>query len=53
MSTTLIAPLSKAEMQNSLLDISVKTIGLTLGNLAKRDKIKKLGTYKDAGYISI
>lgn len=31
-------------------DISIKTVELVLGRMLKEDKIKKIGTYKDARY---
>ena len=46
-----IAPISKAEIANKLLDVSIKTIELTLANLLKNNKIKKIGSYKNARYI--
>ena len=32
-------------------DISVKTVELVLGKMLKENKIKKIGTYKDARYM--
>lgn len=46
-----IVPISKKELANKLPDVSIKTIELTLSNLIKNNKIKKIGSYKDARYI--
>lgn len=49
--TNSIVPISKAEISKKLKDISIKTIELELSKLVKQNKIKKIGTYKDARYI--
>lgn len=46
-----IVPISKAEIANKLPDVSIKTIELTLAKLLSNNKIKKIGSYKDARYI--
>lgn len=46
-----IVPISKAEIANKLLDVSIKTIESTLANLLKNKKIKKIGSYIDAKYV--
>lgn len=46
-----IVPITKKEIANKLPDVSIKTIELTLANLLKNKKIKKIGSYKDARYI--
>lgn len=45
-----IVPVSKADIMEKLPDISVKTVELVLRKMLKEDKIKKIGTYKDARY---
>lgn len=47
-----IVPISKLEISNKLPDVSIKTIESTLSKLLKEKKIKKIGSYKDARYIS-
>lgn len=47
-----VVPISKAEIANKLPDVSIKTIELTLANLLKDNKIKKIGSYKNARYIN-
>lgn len=47
-----IVPISKTEIANKLPDVSIKTIELTLANLLKDNKIKKIGSYKNARYIN-
>ena len=46
-----IVPISKQEILQKVPDISVKTIELVLGKMLKENKIKKIGTYKDARYM--
>lgn len=45
-----IVPLSKAEIQDKLKDVGVRTIEVTLSKLLKQGKIDKIGTYKNARY---
>ena len=45
-----VLPISKAEIANKLLDISITTIENELSQLQKKGLIKKLGNYKDAKY---
>lgn len=47
-----IVPISKQEILDKLPDVSVKTIELVLGRLVREKKIKKIGSYKDARYMS-
>ena len=47
-----VTPLSKKEIQERFPDISAKTIEKKLGQMLKEGKIRKIGTYKDARYIS-
>ena len=44
-------PVSKAEIQNLLPDVSVTTIEAVLSKLLKANKIVKLGTFKNARYF--
>ena len=46
-----IVPISKQEIMQKVPDISVKTVELVLGKMLKENKIKKIGTYKDARYM--
>ena len=46
-----ITPISKTEIANKLPDVSIKTIESTLANLLRNNKIKKIGSYKNARYI--
>lgn len=46
-----LIPLSKKEIADSLPDISLTTIEKVLSDLLKDNKIKKIGTYKNARYI--
>jgi hypothetical protein len=41
----------KTKMTEKVPDISVKTIELVLSKMLKDNKIKKIGTYKDARYM--
>ena len=45
-----IVPISKQEIMEKVPDVSVKTVELVLGKMLKENKIKKIGTYKDARY---
>ena len=46
-----IVPISKQDIIAKLPDVSVKTVELVLGKMLKDNKIKKIGTYKDARYM--
>ncbi len=46
-----IVPISKQGIAEKVPDISVKTIELVLSKMLKENKIKKIGTYKDARYM--
>lgn len=46
-----IVPISKAEVQDFLPDISITTIETVLAKLLKENKIYKIGTYKNARYL--
>ena len=46
-----LIPLSKKDIAGSLPDISLTTIEKVLSDLLKEEKIKKIGTYKNARYI--
>ncbi len=46
-----IVPISKSEIIEKLPDISVKTVELVLSKMLKDEKIKKIGTYRDARYV--
>lgn len=45
-----VIPLSKKQIQDILPDISINTIEKTIKEMLKENKIKKIGTYKDARY---
>ena len=46
-----IVPISKQDIAEKVPDISVKTIELVLSKMLKENKIKKIGTYKEARYM--
>lgn len=46
-----IVPVSKADIMAKVPDISVKTVELVLGKMLRGNKIKKIGTYRDARYM--
>ena len=46
-----MADVMKTKMTEKVPDISVKTIELVLSKMLKDNKIKKIGTYKDARYM--
>ncbi|MBR5341133.1 MAG: Fic family protein [Erysipelotrichaceae bacterium] len=46
-----VVPISKTEIADVLPDISVTTIEKVLGELIKKNKIRKIGTYKNAKYV--
>lgn len=46
-----IVPISKRDIIEKVPDISVKTIELVLSKMMKDNKIKKIGSYKDARYV--
>lgn len=46
-----IVPISKVDIKELLPDVSMITIETTLSKLIKQDKIKKIGTYRNAKYI--
>lgn len=46
-----IVPISKADIQKLLPDVSVTTIESVLAKLIKENKIYKIGTYKNAKYL--
>lgn len=46
-----IVPISKADIMEKVPDISVKTVELVLSKMLKEDKIRKIGTYRDARYM--
>ena len=46
-----IVPISKQDIAEKVPDISVNTIELVLSKMLKENKIKKIGTYKDARYM--
>ncbi len=46
-----IVPISKQDIIEKVPDISVKTIELVLSKMMKEQKIKKIGTFKDARYM--
>lgn len=46
-----IVPISKAEIQDFVPDASITTIEAVLGKLMKENKIRKIGTFKNAKYL--
>lgn len=46
-----IVPVSKQDIVAKVPDISVKTVELVLSKMLKENKIKKIGSYKDARYM--
>lgn len=46
-----IVPISKADIQELLPDVSITTIEVVLAKLIKETKIYKIGTYKNAKYL--
>lgn len=46
-----ITPISKKEILEKVPDISVKTVELVLSKMLKENKIKKIGSFKDARYM--
>ena len=46
-----LVPISKADIQELLPDVSVTTIEAVLAKLVKENKIYKIGTYKNAKYL--
>lgn len=46
-----IAPISKADIQELLPDVSITTIEAVLSKLLKENKIRKIGTFKNAKYL--
>ena len=46
-----IVPISKADIQELLPDVSLTTIEAVLAKLIKQNKISKIGTFKNAKYI--
>jgi len=46
-----IAPISKADIEEKIPDVSVKTIERVLNKMLKEEKIEKIGSYRDARYI--
>ena len=48
-----IVPVSKQDIIAKVPDISVKTVELVLSKMLKENKIKKIGSYKDARYMRV
>ena len=48
-----LLPLSKREINYILPDISATTIEVVVSQMLKQERIKKIGTFKDAKYIKI
>lgn len=46
-----VVPISKADIEEKLPDVSVKTIELVLSKMLKDERIEKIGSYKDARYM--
>lgn len=47
-----LTPISKSDIQDVLPDVSGTTIEKVLGDMLKENRIRKIGTYKNARYIS-
>lgn len=46
-----IVPVSKADILEKVPDISVRTVENVLNKMMKVDRIKKIGTYRNARYM--
>ena len=46
-----VVPVSKQDIMEKVPDISVKTVELVLHKMLKENRIKKIGTFKDARYM--
>lgn len=46
-----VVPISKADIEDKLPDVSVKTIELVLNRMLKDAKIEKIGSYRNARYM--
>lgn len=46
-----IVPVSKADILEKVPDISVRTVENVLNKMLKVDRIKKIGTYRNARYM--
>lgn len=46
-----VVPISKADIEDKLPDVSVKTIELVLNRMLKDEKIEKIGSYRNARYM--
>lgn len=46
-----VVPISKADIEEKLPDVSVKTIELVLNKMLKDEKIEKIGSYRNARYM--
>jgi Fic family protein len=46
-----VVPISKADIEDKIPDVSVKTIELVLNRMLKDEKIEKIGTYRNARYM--
>ncbi|SFP86826.1 Fic family protein [Butyrivibrio proteoclasticus] len=46
-----VVPISKADIEGKLPDVSVKTIELVLNKMLKDEKIEKIGSYRNARYM--
>jgi hypothetical protein len=44
-------PLAKRDIHYILPDVSATTIEIVVSQMLKQEKIKKIGTFKDAKYI--
>ena len=47
-----VVPVSKQDIAEKVPDISINTIELVLSKMLKEKKIEKIGTYKDARYVT-
>ncbi|MCL2799147.1 MAG: Fic family protein [Endomicrobia bacterium] len=48
-----LVPVGKKEINYILPDVSARTIEVVLSQMLKQNKIKKLGTFKDAKYVKV
>lgn len=48
-----LVPIGKKEINYILPDVSTSTIAVVLSQMLKQNKIKKIGTFKDAKYIKV
>lgn len=48
-----LVPVSKMQIKELLPDVSIRTIEAELKRLMDENKIRKIGSYKDARYLAV